>query len=149
MSVFTMLRHAFQNKTIAFYCLNAYLKTAACGKDMHETSIAQNIIAIVQETLKEQPASASSVKTVRVVLGEMIAVVPELLHHAYDSLVSNTQLEQSRLEISIIPISAHCLSCDYTFGLKEFDFSCPGCHSSNIEVQTGNEFFIKEIEVES
>lgn len=114
---------------------------------MHETAIAQNIIAIVQEVLEEQPACTA--KTVRVVIGEMIAVVPALLHHAYDSLVSNTPLEQSRLDLSIVHISAYCLSCDSTFGLKEFDFFCPSCHSSNIEVKTGNEFFIKEIEVES
>ena len=113
---------------------------------MHETAIAHDIINIVEEALASHPAR--SLQIVRVSIGEMIAVVPDLLQHAYDSLISGTHLDGSRLEITIIPISAICHSCRTTFGLSEFEFVCPACQSAQIEVKTGNEFYIKELIVE-
>jgi len=114
---------------------------------MHETALAQNIIDIAQETGRTHPEA--TIKTVRVIIGEMIAIVPELLHHAYDSLVSNTPLCQSKLDIKIIPVSAECMHCRRSFGVQEFEFSCPYCHSNRITVKSGNEFYIEELEVES
>ncbi len=114
---------------------------------MHETSIAQDIIAIVEETLNEHPGCR--LKGVKVSIGEMIAVVPDLLQHAYDSLTFDTPICGSILDITIIPISALCQTCQKSFGLNEYEFLCPACQSADIEVKTGNEFFIKEIEVES
>ena len=113
---------------------------------MHETAIAQDIISIVDETLASHPDA--TVKTVNVSIGEMVAVVPELLQHAYSSLTAETRLEGSILEITIIPITAICHSCEKSFGLDEFEFSCPFCKSVAIEVKTGDEFFINELWVE-
>ncbi len=113
---------------------------------MHETGIAQDIISIVEESLKNH--SACRLVAVNVSIGEMIAVVPDLLQHAYTSLTENTQLDSSTLNITVIPISAVCHSCKINFGLNEYEFLCPSCQSFDIQVKTGNEFFIKELEVE-
>ena len=113
---------------------------------MHETAIAQDIITIVEETLKNHPES--TLKTVRVSIGEMVAIVPDLLQHAYESLIDDTRLAGSRLDIDIIEISAVCMSCKKAIGLKEFEFLCPFCQSSEIEIKTGNEFYVKELCVE-
>jgi hydrogenase nickel incorporation protein HypA/HybF len=113
---------------------------------MHETAIAHDIISIVEETLASFPTS--SLQIVRVSIGEMVAVVPDLLQHAYDSLIAGTHLDGSKLEITIIPISAICLSCQKVFGLSEFEFCCPACQSVHIKVKTGNEFYVKELVVE-
>ncbi len=112
---------------------------------MHELSLAQDIIAIVKESL--EPQAGVSLKTVRVSIGEMAAVVPELLHHAYDALIADTPLQGSKLDIAIIPVTAICHSCKKTFGLEEYEFLCPNCQSSDIEVLTGDEFFIKDLVV--
>ena len=114
---------------------------------MHETAIAQDIIAIVNETLKQQPNVRLEV--VRVSIGEMIAVVPQLLSHAYRSITDKTPLGGSVLDIEVIPIKAVCQTCDNSFGLAEYDFLCPSCESKDILIKTGNEFYIKELEVES
>ncbi len=114
---------------------------------MHETAIAKDIITIVNETLKQH--SEQRLKTVSVVIGEMIAIVPDLLQHAYTSLISDTFLQHSTLDITIVPISGVCQSCKSTFSLDEFEFLCPFCQSDAITVKSGNEFYIKELEVES
>ncbi len=113
---------------------------------MHETAIAKDILGIVNETLGEHPPQ--QLKTVYVVVGEMIAVVPELLQHAYHSLIVDTSLQHSKLDITIIPISGLCETCRAAFSLQDFEFLCPFCQSDNISVKTGNEFYIKELEVE-
>ena len=114
---------------------------------MHELSIAQDIISIVTETLKTHPNN--KVKIVRLNIGETIAVVPELLHHAYDAMIFDTPLQQSSLEIDIIPVTAVCSTCNHSFGLSEFEFACPVCFSNDIRIKSGNDFYVKEIEVES
>jgi hydrogenase nickel incorporation protein HypA/HybF len=113
---------------------------------MHETAIAQDIIVIVNQSLKAQPEARLGV--VRVSIGKMIAVVPELLRHAYNSIVFETPLQDSTLEIDIISITAQCQQCHQKFGLDEYEFLCPHCQSPDIHIKTGNEFYIKELEVE-
>ncbi|MBN1465746.1 hydrogenase maturation nickel metallochaperone HypA [candidate division KSB1 bacterium] len=113
---------------------------------MHEIAIAHDIISIIEETLISFPDR--SLKTACVSIGEMVAVVPALLQHAYDSLISGTHLDGSKLEITIIPISAVCNSCQKTFGLSEYEFCCPACQSVHIKVKTGNELYVKELIVE-
>ncbi|MDZ7725456.1 MAG: hydrogenase maturation nickel metallochaperone HypA [candidate division KSB1 bacterium] len=117
--------------------------TSVC---MHETAIAGNIIDIVTETGRRHPDV--EIKRVRVVIGEMIAVVPELLLHAYDSLITDTPLQYSSLDLTIIPVTANCSQCDASFGIDEFEFTCPFCQSSSIQLTSGHEFYVKEVEVE-
>ncbi len=112
---------------------------------MHETALAKEIVAIAAEILEKQPQTR--LDAVRVTIGEMIAVVPDLLKHAYDSLVTGTPLHNSSLEIEIIPITAACEKCNQSFGLDEYNFLCPFCQSPDIQIKTGNEFYIKELEV--
>lgn len=113
---------------------------------MHETALAQDIINIVTETLINYPDK--KLKTVRVHLGEMIAVVPDLLHHSYDALIVDTALAFSKLDLKIIPVSALCNSCKKKFGIVEFEFYCPFCQSPNIIVTSGNEFIIQDLVVD-
>ena len=113
---------------------------------MHETAIAENILDIVTETGNRHPDV--QIKRVRVIIGELIAVVPDLLRHAYDSLIPGTPLQHSSLDINIIPVSADCSQCGASFGIDEFEFSCPHCQSSSIHITSGHEFYVKEVEVE-
>ena len=114
---------------------------------MHETALAQDIVSIISETLEREPLVRLGV--VHVAIGEMITVVPELLSHAYNSIIADTPLQGSVLDIDIIPITAVCQNCEKSFGLDEYEFLCPHCKSANIYVKTGNEFYIKELEVET
>ena len=113
---------------------------------MHETGIAVEIINIINETMRDRPAT--KVRQVRIMIGELTAVLPESLDFAYRALTENTPLHNSCLAITIIPVQAQCRSCNTPFTLQEFTFSCPGCGSSNIDVTTGNELYIQEIEVQ-
>jgi len=60
---------------------------------MHEMSIAQNILEIVESALSENPGSR--LKKVVVKAGELVAVVPESLQFCYQAITAGTPLEGS------------------------------------------------------
>jgi len=113
---------------------------------MHEVGIAHEIINIINEIMQEHPGQ--KVSKVKVIIGEMTAVVPESLDFAYQALTENTFLHQSKLDIEIIPVSAQCHHCLKNFTISAFEFTCPFCHSQDITVNNGNELYIKELEVD-
>ncbi|MBN2412434.1 hydrogenase maturation nickel metallochaperone HypA [candidate division KSB1 bacterium] len=112
---------------------------------MHEVGIANEIIRIINDIMGEHPGQ--KVDKVKVVIGEMIAVVPDSLTFAYTALTENTLLQNSKLDIEIVPLTARCNVCSRKFNIKEFEMTCPYCFSQDIAVNNGNELYIKELEV--
>jgi len=113
---------------------------------MHEMSIAQNILEIVDEYMVREPAS----KLVEVVveIGEMVAVVPESLHFCYDVLVEKSKYQDSKLILNVLPLQGSCRSCGFVFKIENYNFNCPSCHSADLDVQGGQELRITHLEVE-
>jgi hydrogenase nickel incorporation protein HypA/HybF len=112
---------------------------------MHELSIAQNILDIIEETFSEN--NYKELLEVRVRIGELVAVVPESLSFCYESLIKDTKYEKSKLTIEIIRVQASCKNCRREFNPKEFLFICPFCQSKEIEVLQGNELNISHLDV--
>lgn len=112
---------------------------------MHEASIAQDIIDIVNDVMTGYPDK--KVKQVNVIIGEMVAVVPESLQFSYQAISAESPLQDSILNIEIVPILARCRSCDKEFDISAFEFYCPFCQSLSIEILKGNEFYIKDVEI--
>lgn len=113
---------------------------------MHEMSIAQNIIEIVDETLSKN--DGGKLKEIVVDIGELIAVVPDSLHFCYQALVQDTIFQDSKLTINIIPIRINCNSCKKVSQINKYSFYCPECDSSNIKVIAGEELKIRYLEVD-
>lgn len=114
---------------------------------MHEMSIAHSLIEIVKEEMIKNDASV--LKTVRVHIGQMSAIVPESLSFCFDVMTSGTELEGARLLMDIIPLQGVCRDCKGEFDIKDYVFLCPQCGSRNIETLTGRDLSIVEMEVES
>ena len=110
---------------------------------MHELSIAREIIAIVDDELAR--LHLRRVITVNIRLGVMNSVVPEALAFSFEAAVTGTDLDGARLEIKTIPIKGCCRSCRQEFIVKEFQFICPHCGSSRLEVIEGEELEIDHI----
>ncbi len=113
---------------------------------MHEMSIAQSILDIVDEYM----AKEDNVKLLEVAveIGELVAVVPESLSFCYDVLVENTPYMNSKIIINILPLTAVCSQCNHTFKIKDFNFICSACQSTNVTVTRGQELRISHLEVE-
>lgn len=113
---------------------------------MHELAMAQEIVSTVTEILKQHPCKV--VRKVHIKVGELAAVVPDSLKFSYETIIPDTPLQSSTLELEIVPISAVCNKCEKTFSIDELDFACPNCGSQDINMQTGNELYITNLEVE-
>ncbi|MDI6766473.1 MAG: hydrogenase maturation nickel metallochaperone HypA [Bacteroidota bacterium] len=112
---------------------------------MHEMSIAQNIIEIVKEHVPKE--ANEKVKRIRLKIGELSGVVPDSLLFCFDILKNGSALGNVSVEIEHVPITARCRSCDKTSQLEYGVFFCTSCHSSDIELLTGKELNIVDIEL--
>jgi hydrogenase nickel incorporation protein HypA/HybF len=113
---------------------------------MHELSVAQNIISIVKEYLPD--GQKNSLKRVKVKIGKLSNILPDSLLFGFNALIKETNLEGAKLEIEHTPLKIKCSDCRGESDLEEFAFNCPACSGNNIQVISGDELTISEIEIE-
>lgn len=112
---------------------------------MHELGIAQNILQIVRQSVPEK--DAADVRSIRIRVGLLSGVVPDSLDFCFRAIVNDTDMQRASLEIEQVPIVSECKDCRNRFQMSDFDFSCPACKSSNLELISGRELDILEIEL--
>ena len=113
---------------------------------MHEMGIAQSILDIVEQKMASH--GATKVSTIRLVIGEFRAVLPQSLTFCFEIITKDTPLEGVNLEIEQVLLTGRCIDCREEFIIKEYRFICPKCGSRQIETIAGKELFVKEIEVQ-
>jgi hydrogenase nickel incorporation protein HypA/HybF len=112
---------------------------------MHELSIAQNIIELVQKSVPEP--EWKNVSAVRLKIGEVAGVIPDSLEFSFNVITSESQLRNARLEIESVPFRIHCNKCDSIIE-NEMGFSvCSKCGSTDTKVISGMELNVTEIEL--
>lgn len=122
------------------------VRTGAEGAAMHEMSLAEGVLRIIEAQAREQ--DFTRVKTVRLELGQLSHAAPEALAFCYDAVVRGTVAEGSRLEIVRTPGQAQCLACDRTVALARRYDPCPHCGGHRLQVIAGEEMRVKELEVQ-
>ena len=114
---------------------------------MHEVSIAQNIIEIVQGELAVH--KATRLKTVHLKVGELTAVDADSLTFCFEALVKGTGLEGALLSIEKVEITSKCSVCGKIFPLeKYFHTPCPDCGGKGEGMLTGQELDVVRMEIE-
>lgn len=109
---------------------------------MHELGITQNIIAIVSEN-----AQNKKVQRVLLEIGQLSAIMPDAIQFCFDICAKDTIIEGAKLEIIEIPGMAKCRQCGNKFHVDK-PFGICECGSLEIDIISGQELNIKEIEVE-
>jgi len=112
---------------------------------MHEMSIAQSLVDILKEEMVKN--NARVLKSVRLNVGQMSAVVPDSLSFCFQVITKETELEGAELVMEVIPLEGLCKECKETFEIKDYAFQCPHCGSKEIETIAGQDLSIVEIEV--
>jgi hydrogenase nickel incorporation protein HypA/HybF len=113
---------------------------------MHELSIAQSLIDVVKEEMVKH--EAKTLRSVRLNIGEMSAIVPDALSFCFEVATTGTELEGARLIMDVIPLKGLCHECKSEFEIKDYTFVCPSCRNTKIETIAGQNLSIVEIEVE-
>jgi hydrogenase nickel incorporation protein HypA/HybF len=125
---------------------------------MHELSIA---MGMVDELIRiAQDNNAKRVVTVRLRIGKMSGIVTDSLEFAFDVIKSEYPLlSDTRIVIQEVPLIYECRMCKNTFSpqdetnftgaSREIRFpSCPRCESYNLDLISGEEMDIENVEVE-
>jgi len=113
---------------------------------MHEMSIAQSLIEIIREEMVRH--GAQHLRSVRLQVGEMSAVVPESLSFSFEVITSGTPLEGAKLVIETVPPEGRCTECGKQFEIKDYVFLCPACGGTRVETVAGQELSIVDMEVD-
>lgn len=113
---------------------------------MHEMSIAQSVIDIVEEEMQKN--NAKVLRSVRLNIGQMSAIVPDSLSFCFEIIIKDTPLDGARLIMDLIPLMGYCHACEEEFEIEDYVFSCPKCGDTKIETTAGQDLSIVEIEVD-
>ncbi|MGH2707178.1 MAG: hydrogenase maturation nickel metallochaperone HypA [Actinomycetota bacterium] len=108
---------------------------------MHELAITESIVEAIVERVGE-----SRVETVTLVIGELSGVVADSVRFCFEVCTKGTLLEGATLEILEVPGRAWCGACRAEVELHDPIPLC-GCGSANLEIVSGQELTIKQVEV--
>ena len=78
----------------------------------------------------------------------MSGVVVDSINFCFEALKINTLARDAELLIDHIPLTGRCKKCGNNFQIKDYIFRCNACNDNNIEIISGRELFVDELEVE-
>ena len=108
---------------------------------MHELAITESVISAVSEKVGDR-----RVQRVTLAVGRLSGVVADSVHFYFDLCSEGTPLEGAKLEIIDIPGRACCRECGNEVELVDMIALCT-CGSADLEILSGEELTIKEVEV--
>jgi len=113
---------------------------------MHEMSIVEALLTSVSQELDAHPGAR--VRTLRVRVGQLRQVEPEMLQFCYRAAAQDTRLAGSCLEIEQVEARARCDVCSLEFEVDENWFECPRCRATRAQLLAGRELDLMSVELE-
>ncbi len=115
---------------------------------MHEYSIVQSLMEIIEDNAKRH--GASKVEKVVVKIGILSGVEPHLLKIAFDTFKERSICEDAELELVIQPIVALCKKCGHKnlFEKNSLFFECQMCKEGELEIVEGEDMYLLSLQME-
>lgn len=113
---------------------------------MHEMSLAESVLQIIEDTARKQ--GYTRVKTVWLEIGQLACVEQESLRFCFDAVMRDSIAHEARLEITETAGQGRCEKCLIEMPIAALYEACPNCGSYEIHVIDGDEMRVKELEVE-
>lgn len=110
---------------------------------MHELSIAEGIIEVVERTARQN--NVTSVKKVRVAIGRLAGVDIPSLRFAWESVTKMGVARAAELEIDQPEGQAWCMDCSKTVPLNNFGEPCPHCGGFHLTPTGGKEMRVIDL----
>ncbi|MDR3594066.1 hydrogenase maturation nickel metallochaperone HypA [Clostridium sp.] len=110
---------------------------------MHELGVVIEVVKTVENFAKKN--ELIKIDTLVLQIGELSSMMPRYIEACYPVAVDGTVLQDTKLEIEVLPANAICKKCNKVFNLIENKGKCPNCESNDLEILCGKEFMIKEI----
>lgn len=115
---------------------------------MHEMSYVIRFVNLALQRAKE--SGAVRVNRLTVSVGEMTDIVPEYLHKYYPEAVRGTILEDTELNVQVVPVRIRCAGCKEEYHPEKGNsYACPVCGSFTGEICAGKGMRLETIEMET
>jgi hydrogenase nickel incorporation protein HypA/HybF len=111
---------------------------------MHEASMVESVIDLVQKNLPE----GRRVRRVDVRVGLLTGVSPDAMRFYFEILREETLGPQAELAVSIEPLQARCAACGLDHTFNEAAWVCPACGAQPLTLLNGDELHLSSFEVE-
>lgn len=113
---------------------------------MHEMSLTESLVEIALDAARQQ--GAQRILRVRLDVGMLSHVEPSALTFCFDAVTRGTLAEGATLEIERTEGTGWCLDCGKHVPLSERFGPCPTCGRHHVQMTAGDEFKIRELEVQ-
>jgi len=114
---------------------------------MHELSITQNLLDIA--TRHAEKAGATRITDIHVVIGQLASVVDDSVQFYWDIISEGTLAAGASLHFERRPAQLRCRDCEHRYHPAQGELACPQCGSVQVEVLSGDEFYLESIEVDT
>jgi hydrogenase nickel incorporation protein HypA/HybF len=112
---------------------------------MHEVSIAESVVEIVETAARRH--DARRVSAIRLEIGALSCVDAAALRFCFDAVARGTLADGAQLAIDIAPGEAWCMPCSDAVPLAALGDACPRCGGFQLEVTRGDAMRVSDIEV--
>jgi hydrogenase nickel incorporation protein HypA/HybF len=113
---------------------------------MHEQSIVESLLTLALRHAEK--AEAKKILRIYIVVGELSGVVEEAVDFYFSFLSRNTIAEDASLFFMHTPAELRCRNCNTIFLPERLNFHCPNCNEQQVEIISGSELYIDNMEVE-
>jgi hydrogenase nickel incorporation protein HypA/HybF len=113
---------------------------------MHEVSLVESMVALVEDERRRQ--DFSRVRMIRVHVGALGHVEPDALRFCFGAVTRGTIADGAQLMIDVIPGEGRCSACHRVVPLDERFAACPLCGDAHLRMTAGDELRLAELEVE-
>jgi hydrogenase nickel incorporation protein HypA/HybF len=115
---------------------------------MHEMSLAENMLSIIEQQAQAQPQPFRRVHAVVLEIGVLAAVEPEAMRFCFEAVTRGTIAEGAQLKIVEISGQGWCMECAKTVQLAERYGLCPECSGTRVAITGGDRMRVVELDVE-
>jgi len=110
---------------------------------LHELGVVFEVIKTVENFAEKN--GVTKIEKLVLQIGELSSMIPKYIEACYPAAVDGTIMQDTKLEIEILPGNGICKNCSKVFNLIENRQVCPSCGSKEWQLLSGKEFIIKEI----
>ena len=124
---------------------------------MHELAVAQALVEQVDAVIDQHQAShvndvsssdAWHATSIRVRIGPLAGVVPELLATAFPLAAAGSRMQHAELEFSHAPIQVRCQTCGAETEAAMNRLICGACGDWHTQVISGDELLLESVELD-
>ncbi|MFO7543602.1 MAG: hydrogenase maturation nickel metallochaperone HypA [Thiobacillus sp.] len=114
---------------------------------MHELAVAQALVEQVDAVIDQHGALQATL--IRVRIGPLAGVVPELLASAFPLAAAGRRMAHAALEFTHAPIQVHCQTCGADTKAAMNRLICGACGDWHTQILSGDELLLESVELET